>query len=144
MKGECIICALSGVWYLFENVFHFLNMMCNSQVVCTGALNLLWTSRLDDRNSYYAARQHKGTVVYSWFGDLSAIVARNEESHFQGLLLIESGITETGVVERQIRIAQILTTSSTFSDRFACQLKMHATKITAFFLVYCQRLLQFR
>lgn len=72
----------------------------------------------------------------------SSIMASDQESQLKSLLLIQSWVTKTSVVEGKIILIQAFAAASTFSDSFSSKLEMDATEVASFFLVDCESFLQ--
>lgn len=68
-----------------------------------------------------------------------AVVTSHQESQLQRLLLVESRVAVSGVVQAEILLCQAFTSTCTFRYRIASQFKMHTTKERALLLVDLQR-----
>jgi hypothetical protein len=71
-------------------------------------------------------------------GSILAVVTCNQESQLQCLLLVESRIAVGGVVQAQVLIVEPLAATSTFSNRIASELEVHAAQERAVLLVDLQ------
>lgn len=67
---------------------------------------------------------------------------RYQERQLKRLLFVQSRVTETRVIRRQVILIQALTSTQALRHRFTSQLQVHTTQVTALLLVDAQRLLQ--
>lgn len=70
-------------------------------------------------------------------------VARHQERKLKCLLLIESGVAETGIVGGQVIFVQTFTAPETLRHSLSSEFEMHASKVAPLLLVYEKCLLQF-
>lgn len=73
---------------------------------------------------------------------LIEVVVRNEESHLEGLLLIEARVAVAGVVGGQVLLVEPLAAAHALGDGVAGELEVHAAQVAALLLVDGEGLLQ--
>lgn len=80
-------------------------------------------------------------VLFGLFVLLRKVIGY-EESKFQGLLLIEAGVTEGSIVCREIVLGEPLASSQTLGDGVAREFEMDTAQVAALFFMDAQGLLQ--
>ena len=71
-------------------------------------------------------------------------MVRHEEGELEGLLLVEAGVAEAGVVGRQVVLVEPLGAADALGDGVARELEVDAAKVAPLLLVDLERLLQLR